>query len=179
MLGNKRGNSVFATENHQQIVTTRTEADNNIQALEPMEKETVKEESVPDEMVSVESRASDLIIPAQKQKEVGELGTGNRTHSLFFAPESEGRDFSSVLKDVQEHISSNYSQLITNDDLQDAKEQMKRYIGKYVMDERIAVKGMDGGELVDALYTEMAEYGFLTKYIFGKGIEEIDGATRS
>lgn len=174
MLGNKRGNSVFATENDQQIVTTPAEADNNIQALEPIEKESVKEESVPDEMVSVESRASDLIIPAQKQKEVGELGTGNRTHSLFFAPESEGRDFSLVLKDVQEHISSNYSQLITNDDLQDAKEQMKRYIGKYVMDERIAVKGMDGGELIDALYTEMAEYGFLTKYIFGKGIEEID-----
>lgn len=174
MLGHKRGNSVFATENDQQIVTTPTEADNNIQALEPIEKETVNEESVPDEMVSVESRAKDLIVPPQKQKKIGELGMENRTHSLFFAPESEGRDFSSVLKDVQEYISSNYSQLITNGDIQDAKEQMKRYIGKYVMDERIAVKGMDGGELVDALYTEMAEYGFLTKYIFGKGIEEID-----
>jgi len=42
------------------------------------------------------------------------------------------------------------------------------------MDKRIAVKGMDGQGLIDALYTEMAEYGFLTKYIFGKGIEEID-----
>lgn len=51
---------------------------------------------------------------------------------------------------------------------------MKRYIGKYVMDERIAVKGLEGQALIDALYTEMAEYGFLTKYIFGKGIEEID-----
>ena len=28
--------------------------------------------------------------------------------------------------------------------------------------------------LVDALYTEMAEFSFLTKYIFGTGIEEID-----
>ena len=27
---------------------------------------------------------------------------------------------------------------------------------------------------MDALYTEMAEYGFLTKYIFADGIEEID-----
>jgi pilus assembly protein CpaF len=27
---------------------------------------------------------------------------------------------------------------------------------------------------VDAIYAEMAEYGFLTKYIFGQGIEEID-----
>ena len=29
-------------------------------------------------------------------------------------------------------------------------------------------------KLTDALYTEMAEFSFLTKYIFGEGIEEID-----
>ena len=33
---------------------------------------------------------------------------------------------------------------------------------------------MSGDRLTDALYTEMAEFGFLTKYIFGTGIEEID-----
>jgi len=44
------------------------------------------------------------------------------------------------LKDVQKYISNNYSVLITDNNLEDAKEQMKRYIGKYVMDERIAVK---------------------------------------
>ena len=38
----------------------------------------------------------------------------------------------------------------------------------------MAVDGMSQSELVDALYTEMAEYGFLTKYIFADGIEEID-----
>ncbi|WP_246543030.1 CpaF/VirB11 family protein [Fusibacter paucivorans] len=111
---------------------------------------------------------------SNKYKKNKELGTENRTHSLFFAPESEKKDFQTVLKEVQEYISSNYSVLITDQGLEDAKEQMKRYISKYVMDERIAVKGMEGQELVDALYTEMAEYGFLTKYIFGKGIEEID-----
>lgn len=182
MLGHKRGNSVFATEDKQQTVTMSTESDNNTQALEPIEKEIVNDEhslNEINEMASIESRANDLNIPPQRQKKIAELGTENRTHSLFFAPESEVRDFSSVVKDVQEYISSNYSQLITNGDLQDAKEQMKRYISKYVMDQRIAVKGMDGGELIDALYTEMAEYGFLTKYIFGKGIEEIDSATRS
>lgn len=29
-------------------------------------------------------------------------------------------------------------------------------------------------QLIDELYTEMAEFSFLTKYIFGTGIEEID-----
>lgn len=102
------------------------------------------------------------------------LGTSNCTHPLFFAPESEGKDFSTVLKEVQEYISKEFSELITGSDMQDSKEQMKRYIKKYVMDKRIAVKNMDTDQLIDALYTEMAEYGFLTKYIFGKGIEEID-----
>lgn len=96
------------------------------------------------------------------------------SQSVFFVPESGEKHFAEVLKDVQEYISSNYSMLITNSDLEDAKEQMKRYISKFVMDERIAVRGMEGDKLIDALYTEMAEYGFLTKYIFGEGIEEID-----
>lgn len=111
---------------------------------------------------------------SENSKSEMELGTSNCTHSLFFAPESEGKDFSTVLKEVQEYISKEFSELITGSDMQDSKEQMKRYIGKYVMDKRIAVKDMSTEKLIDALYTEMAEYGFLTKYIFGKGIEEID-----
>ena len=122
----------------------------------------------------MDNRIEELMNTSNKYKKNKELGTENRTHSLFFAPESEKKDFQTVLKEVQEYISSNYSVLITDQGLEDAKEQMKRYISKYVMNERIAVKGMEGQELVDALYTEMAEYGFLTKYIFGKGIEEID-----
>lgn len=94
-------------------------------------------------------------------------------HSLFFTPDAEGRSFSSVLSEVQEHISANYSALLTGTST-DAKEQMKRYINKYIQDWRIAVQGMTRDSLVDALYTEMAEFSFLTKYIFGTGIEEID-----
>ena len=33
---------------------------------------------------------------------------------------------------------------------------------------------MTSQQLVDALFTEMAEYSFLTKYIFSEDIEEID-----
>jgi pilus assembly protein CpaF len=97
-----------------------------------------------------------------------------RAHSLFFTPENEGWDFSSLLADVQEYVSSKYSTLITEGGDEDAKTQIKRYISKYVQDHRIAVQGLSGQKLVDALYTEMAEFGFLTKYIFGSGIEEIN-----
>jgi len=158
MLGSKKGNSVLKEDKKKQKVEPEIEV------------EGYKEATVSD----VEKRAEELINTAKIQNKSKELGTENRNHSLFFAPEFEGKDFSDVLKDVQKYISNNYSVLITDNNLEDAKEQMKRYIGKYVMDERIAVKGMDVQELINALYSEMAEYGFLTKYIFGKGIEEID-----
>ena len=49
-----------------------------------------------------------------------------------------------------------------------------RYITKYLQDKRIAVAGMTQTELVDAIYSEMAEFGFLTRYIYADGIEEIN-----
>ena len=98
--------------------------------------------------------------------------TGNQ--SLFFSPGDGTKDFGDVLHEVQEYISGKYSTLIIDGEKEDVKAQVKRYIGKYLMDYRIAVKGMTDQQLVDALYTEMAEFSFLTKYIFGTGIEEID-----
>lgn len=95
-------------------------------------------------------------------------------HSIFFSPDDTSKDFGAVLRDVQEYISSKYSTLILNGSKDEVKEQVKRYISKYLMDYRIAVKDMTTEQLADALYTEMAEFSFLTKYIFGTGIEEID-----
>lgn len=99
--------------------------------------------------------------------------TGNN-QQLFFSPEAKEREFADVLKDVQEYISSKYSTLMTGDGNEDVKQQIKRYISKYVADYRIAVRGRTAEQLVNDLYTEMAEFSFLTKYIFGTGIEEID-----
>ena len=102
-----------------------------------------------------------------------DASTVGRAHNLFFTPETEGKDFSSVLQEVQEYISGAYSSLISQGG-EDAKEQLQRYITKYLQDQRIAVAGMTQTELADAIYSEMAEYGFLTSYIYGDGIEEIN-----
>ncbi|KUO66655.1 MAG: type II secretion system protein E [Gracilibacter sp. BRH_c7a] len=98
--------------------------------------------------------------------------TGNQ--SLFFSSDVAVREFGPVLHEVQEYISSKYAALIIDGGTEEVKIQIKRYITKYVQDYRIAVAGMFQEQLVNALYTEMAEFSFLTKYIFGAGIEEID-----
>lgn len=163
-LGKKRGNSIFRKE--RRIVEYPV-------SLESGEIEAnVVETITPNPALDI--RADELITAEIENAVPVELGIKKNAHSLFFTPEAESKDFSTVLKLVQEYISENYAQLITDSSLDDAKEQMKRYISKFVMEKRIAVKGMNANDLIEDLYTEMAEYGFLTKYIFGKGIEEID-----
>ncbi|HZJ98683.1 MAG TPA: CpaF/VirB11 family protein [Tissierellaceae bacterium] len=187
MLGKKRNNSVFLKEEKQQNVAFEdySLAENETINVESIA-DTVKDSNVHDvnkqkmAILNVSERAIEmleiqdveLIQDAEEVKR--ELGSEKRTHSLFFTPESEGRDFFLVLKDVQEYISTNYSILITDGTVKDSKEHLKRYISKYIQDSRISVKGMNSEELINALYSEMAEFGFLTKYIYGKGIEEID-----
>ena len=97
-----------------------------------------------------------------------------RTHGLFFEADAEGRDFASVLKEVQTYLSKEYSSLVTAEGSGDARAQIRRFAGKYIQDHRISVPGMDTETLISAIYSEMAEFGFLTKYIYGEGIEEID-----
>ena len=107
------------------------------------------------------------------------LTTNSNTQNLFFKSEKK-RSFSDVLNEVQSYISSKYSALVIdginniNSGNDEVKQQVKRYIGKYLLDYKIAVEGLTQNELIDKLYTEMAEFSFLTKYIFGTGIEEIN-----
>ena len=107
------------------------------------------------------------------------LTTNSNTQNLFFKSGNK-RDFSDVLNEVQSYISSKYSALVidginnVNSGNDEVKQQVKRYIGKYLLDYKISVEGLTQNELIDKLYTEMAEFSFLTKYIFGTGIEEID-----
>jgi len=83
------------------------------------------------------------------------------------------RDFSDILHEVQEYISGKYAVLISHDS-EKQKDQMKSYITKYLMDYSLAVEEMNLDELVETLYSEMAEYSFLTKYLFRSDIEEIN-----
>lgn len=97
-----------------------------------------------------------------------------QTKDLFFTSGRENREFSDVLREVQGYLSKEYSSLVTDTGSEDAKSQIRRFAGKYIQDHRISVKGMSTDELISAIYSEMAEFGFLTKYIYGEGIEEID-----
>lgn len=92
---------------------------------------------------------------------------------LFYEVGDIKKELSTVLQEVQEYISSKYSRLIS-DKREEQKDQIKSYISKFLIDYGLEVEGYTLDELVERLYTEMAEFSFLTKYIFSKDIEEIN-----
>ncbi len=144
MLGERRTNSMF---------------DSNIK----VETKEITEQEEIIEKPKVESK---------KSHEKKKLEFKQKSHGLFME-QNASIEYTEALARVQEFMSEKYSELITGNS-EDNKEHIKRYILKFIQDEKIAVIDMTTEEVVDHIYNEMAEFGFLTKYIFGKGIEEID-----
>ena len=91
----------------------------------------------------------------------------------FFSVLSKEKDFHEILREIQEYISSKYSTLILNQpDRQ--KEQLKYYITKYLQDYGLKSPGLTTEELIEKLYSEMAEFSLLTKYLLSNDVEEIN-----
>lgn len=82
---------------------------------------------------------------------------------LFFNTSRNKRTFPEVLAEIQEYLASKYSTLIT-DNPEEQHQQITAYIAKYLNDYSLGVEGMSHEELIDKLYTEMAEFSFLTPY---------------
>lgn len=93
--------------------------------------------------------------------------------SLFFASGGNKKSFADVLHEVQEYISSKYATLISHD-TREQKQQITAYITKYLTDYSLGVEGLGFDALVERIYSEMAEFSFLTEYLFSSNVEEIN-----
>lgn len=71
----------------------------------------------------------------------------------------------------QEYISQNYAAALTE---KSKFPQIKTYLEKYLRDNGFTVDGMTTNEVTNKLYSEMAEYSILTKYLGKDEIEEIN-----
>lgn len=80
-------------------------------------------------------------------------------------------DFVSLLHKSQEYISENYAAALSD---RSKIVQLRSYIEKCLHDSGFEVEGMTFRELADKLYSEMAEYSVLTKYLGRDEIEEIN-----
>lgn len=109
----------------------------------------------------------------------------SRNLGLFYNVAKNKKEFTEVLNEIQEYLSSKYATIIVNNpgstvsskgnnQLGEQKQQITAYIAKYLADYSLSVDGMSADELIERLYTEMAEFSFLTQYLFVTNIEEIN-----
>ena len=189
MLGERRSKAAFSAGFAERVQEQPHENSGHLPAEIWKEEDPDFEEIMEDGNETEENRQRDFFggedgavekteEPEEEESEPSHVqktgGRSLRTHDLFFAAEDTSRDFTSVLREVQAYLSKEYSSLVTADGNEEVKAQIRRFAGKYIQDHRIQVTGKTTDELIDAIYSEMAEFGFLTKYIYGEGIEEID-----
>ena len=72
---------------------------------------------------------------------------------------------------AQEYISRNYATVLAD---KNRRQELENCIGKYLYDTAYTVEGYDTEALAKLLFTEMADYSVLTKYLSDPDIEEIN-----
>ncbi len=78
---------------------------------------------------------------------------------------------SSLVSLSQSYIAKNYAAALVD---KSKTEDLKAYISKYLYDTGYSVEGYETKDLVERLFTEMAEYSILTKYLADPDLEEIN-----
>ena len=76
-----------------------------------------------------------------------------------------------LVAEAQGYIAKNYATALID---RSKTAELKSYIGKYLYDTGYSVLGYDTRHLIDRLYTEMAEYSILTKYLSDPDVEEVN-----
>lgn len=79
--------------------------------------------------------------------------------------------FVPLLHKVQQYISEHYAASLSDSSKYG---QLRSYIEKYLYDNGYTVEGLSFRELSEKLYSEMAEYSVLTKYLGRDEIEEVN-----
>ena len=80
-------------------------------------------------------------------------------------------DYVSLLDLVQKHISTNYSAALNDSN---KKEQLNSYIKQFLMRYEYDVENFSEEQLIQKLYSDMAEYSILTPFLGKDNIEEIN-----
>ena len=80
------------------------------------------EAAVPETQSVLDELSLEEISRAEEEGRLFQESQVPRAHNLFFSPQGEGREFTDVLKEVQEYISSKYSTLIIDQGSGDVKD---------------------------------------------------------
>lgn len=99
-------------------------------------------------------------------------------HRVDFRNKTE-IEYEKVLEIATDYLSQNFSDIILKifdyDGTDDVKKQICIKIKKFLQENSIAVKDFSTDELIEKIYTDAFEFGFLNTYIYDEKVEEING----
>lgn len=102
----------------------------------------------------------------------------NNSNLQNFKSRKNGFDnYESILKSVQNYIASTYENILSSDMNSNDRKLVKDYIRQYLITHGVKLGSYSDDELSDKLFSDMAEYSFLTKILQNadkNGLEEID-----
>ena len=100
----------------------------------------------------------------------------NSLNELFFNHSAaEGMTYEDILDDVQKYCTANHADTLSGEtDPEQAKKLLKEFILQYLIKCSYGVEGMSSAELCENLYEDMAGFSFLKKWIYRKGVEEVN-----
>lgn len=100
----------------------------------------------------------------------------NSLNEMFFNhTATEGMTYESILEDVQKYCTANHADTLSGEaDSENAKRLLKEFILQYLIKCSYHVEGISASELCDNLYEDMAGFSFLKKWIYKRGVEEVN-----
>jgi pilus assembly protein CpaF len=81
--------------------------------------------------------------------------------------------FEQLLSECQEYMSKNYAATLYDNNAKNA-DMAKQYAKQFIKERNYYVEGFLISEIVEKMYVEMAEYGFLTPFLKRADIEEVN-----
>lgn len=102
----------------------------------------------------------------------------NNSNLQNFKSRKNGFDnYENILQSVQNYIASTYENILSSDMNSSDRKLVKDYIRQYLITHGVKFSDYTDNELSDKLFSDMAEYSFLTKILQNadtNGLEEID-----
>ena len=97
-------------------------------------------------------------------------------NDIFFTPsQEEGITYETILMQVQRYAIENHATKLSNEENTEAATKLlKEFISQYLHKKQYALKDTTTLELVEKIYEDMAGYSFLRKWIYKKGVEEVN-----
>lgn len=103
------------------------------------------------------------------------MGVDSINDLFFTSAKEENLSYEKILEDVQSYCTSKHADKLSGEiNIEEAKKLLQEFIHQYVLKCGYQIEGLTTAGLCETLYEDMAGFSFLKKWIYKKGVEEVN-----